>query len=153
MSDYFYETEGPVKKRDYTTPEADNESEFILAMRKTGAIAYHLNEGYSTMPYDGYVAHRGLYLPYEAKYTENKKTYSMEAWRRKQEHQFLALQNAYQKGFWPFKIIFWKPEDYIYWCITTMSDFLKSSVLLPKLAIIEDVDQLYNLLEEVYSNE
>lgn len=149
---YHYETEGPAEKRIYTTPESDNEDEFLSAMRKTGAIAYHLNEGYTAMPYDGYVAYKGLYLPYEAKYTTNKKTYSMEAWRRKQEHQFLALESAYQKGFWPFKIIFWKPEDYVYWCITTFENFLNSSVLLPKLRIIGSADELYDYLRECYGS-
>ena len=149
---YYYESEGEITpKRKHANPERDQEKLFWRKVRKENGIYHHLNEGFSKMPYDGVFGFKGKFIPLEFKVTYNKQRYSMEGWRNRQNHQFKALFDAYQNGFWVAKIICWKPEGYWYWLVMDMSDMLKATIELPNARVFTEPGELYDILGERYN--
>ena len=147
---YYTESDGVYPKRKRINHEKIQEDSFFRKVKAEHGIYHHLNEGYTTMPYDGVFGFKGRFIPLEWKVTYNKRSYSMETWRNKQAHQFQALFDAYQNGFWVAKVICWKPEDYWYWLVMDMGDMLKATIELPNARVFTEPGELYDILKERY---
>ena len=144
----------PIKKKN-RNEERTWEKKFIERMQ-ADTRAHKIRDDGIRNPYDGFVvSHCGRYMPYEAKYEENKVTHSNKTWRKKQPHQIEALFDDFNENrAWPFKLVFWNPKGILSeprFCILSIYEMQRERVKLPDLPTIKVYEDLFRVLGRAYS--
>ncbi len=147
MHEYYTETDGPAPKR-----KKKRNRERIYTRRLVNMVSQQGARGCRFpddsmlhMPYDGMVFNRGVYIPFECKFQVGGKTYSIAGWRKRQPHQFDALERDYHNGAKALFIVFWKVGGRVQTRALPIHLLPEGRVELSKMRLIESLDDLMAL--------
>lgn len=146
IDDYYYESDGPIERK---KPKKRNRErvytrKFVNQMSQQGARATRYPDDSNLhMPYDGHVYYARQFVPFECKFKDEGKTFSVAGWRKRQPHQFNALMADYNRGAKALLIVFWKVGGRVQTRAKGINDLGTSGkVALESMALVRDLSDL-----------